>query len=208
MISALQENFAKSSLKEVKSLEVSLFPSVVVTGEALTFHLKDRGGMPPLFTIRKLTARANLLGLLARHVSEVRLEGLDIHVPPHEDGHPAAKHEQPPRFIIDQIIADGTTLTTIPKDSWKEPLTFGIRYLRLYGGGPADAMKFDAVLMNAETARRDQEQRNLRAVGSRRSGRHRGRRQIYVSRCRFVSLQRYRRQTVLRWRISWLSRTY
>jgi hypothetical protein len=150
MISALEQNFA-SSLEE-KNLEVSIFPRVVIVGESVVFRLTDRPGMPPLFTIRKLTATANPLGLLARHVSTVRLEGLDIHIPPREEGaQPQTKSERkPPRFVIDEIIADGTTLTTIPRDSWKEPLQFEIQHLRLYGGGPADAMKFDAALMNAK----------------------------------------------------------
>jgi hypothetical protein len=149
IISGLEENFA--STLEVKSLNVVIFPRVVIVGEGIVFHLKDRPGMPPLFTIRKFTARANPLGLLARHVSTLQVEGLDIHVPPREDKSkqpPSGK--KPPRFIIDEIIADGTSLTTIPRDSWKEPLQFDIQHLRLTGGGPADAMKFDAELMNAK----------------------------------------------------------
>jgi AsmA-like C-terminal region len=150
MMTALEENFASSL--EVKNLEVSVFPHVVIAGEGLVFRLKDRPEMPPLFTIRKFTATANPLGLLARHVSSVTLEGLDIHVPPRQDkgAQPKASGKKPSRFVIDEIIADGTMLTTIPRDSWKEPLQFDIQHLRLYGGGPADAMKFDAQLMNAK----------------------------------------------------------
>ena len=128
MISALEESFA-CTLDE-KTFEVSIFPRVTVVGEGVVFRLKDRPSMPPLFTIRKFTVHANPLGLLARHVSSVQLEGLDIQVPPREDS--AARQEKdreasekkPPRFVIDEIIADGTTLTTLPKDSWKEPLHF------------------------------------------------------------------------------------
>ncbi len=150
IISALEENFA--SRLEVKKLDVSLFPRMTITGEGLVFRLKDRAGAPPLFTIARFTARANPLGLLARHVSEVRLEGLDIKVPPREEhAQTGAQSEgKPPRFVIDEIIADGTKLTTLPKDAWKEPLEFDIKYLRLHGGGPADALSFDAVLMNAK----------------------------------------------------------
>ena len=127
-VSALEENFAATL--EIKDLEVKIFPRVAIVGEGIVFHLKDRPEAPPLFTIRKFTARANPLGLLIRHVSTVRLEGLDIHIPPREDN--AAQQEKtrevseqkPPRFVIDEIIADGTTLTTLPKDSWKEPLHF------------------------------------------------------------------------------------
>jgi hypothetical protein len=150
MISALEENFA--STLEVQNLTVSIFPRVAIVGEGVVFRLKDRTGMPPLFTIRRFTARANPLGLLERHVSTVVLEGLDIHIPPREDNPEAQKQsaKNPPRFVIDEIIADGTTLTTLPRDAWKEPLKFDIQHLRLYGGGPADAMKFDASLMNAK----------------------------------------------------------
>jgi hypothetical protein len=149
IVTALQESF--NSDLDLKTLEVTLFPRIKITGEGLVFHLKDRPGMPPLFTIAKFTATANLLGLLARHVSGVRIEGLDIHVPPHEDKPQQSKdRKQPPRFVIDEIDADGTKLTTIPKDSWKEPLVFDINHLKLYGGGPADAMSFDAALMNAK----------------------------------------------------------
>jgi hypothetical protein len=149
IISALEENFGSSL--EVKKLDVSLFPRVQITGEGLAFRLKDRTGVPPLFTIAKFTATANVLGLLARHVSEVRIEGLDIKVPPREDkpAHPPDR-KKPSRFVIDEIIADGTKLTTLPRDAWKDPLVFDIQHLTLRGGGPADAMSFDAALMNAK----------------------------------------------------------
>ncbi len=149
VISGLEDNFASDL--ELKGLTVSLFPHIVITGEGIIFHLKDRPGMPPLFTIRRFVARANPFGLMARHVSSVQLEGLDIHIPPREDHSDRPKSDKKPaRFVIDEIIADGTTLTTIPRDSWKEPLQFEIQHLRLYGGGPADAMKFDAALTNAK----------------------------------------------------------
>jgi AsmA-like C-terminal region len=149
MIVALEENF--DSQLEVKRLDVSVFPRVAITGEGLVFRLRDRADVPPLFTIARFTAQANVLGLLAKHVSQVRLEGLDIKVPPRRDGPKQAKSEKKPaRFVIDEIIADGTKLATLPRDAWKEPLEFEIGHLRLYGGGPADAMSFDAVLTNAK----------------------------------------------------------
>jgi hypothetical protein len=151
IISALEENFA-STLEE-KHLEVSLFPHVTVVSEGVVFRLKDRPGAPELFTMRKLTITANPLGLLLRHVSSVRLEGLEIHIPPREEDpqrHPRTSGKNPPRFVIDELIADGTTLITVPKEAWKEPLRFDIEHLRLYGGGPTDAMKFDAALTNAK----------------------------------------------------------
>jgi hypothetical protein len=150
VIAALEENFA--SRLEVKRLDVSLFPHIVITGEGLVFRLKDRADAPPLFTIARFAARANPLGLLARHVSQVRLEGLDIKIPPREESHEhqSKTGKSPARFVIDEIIADGTRLATLPREAWKEPLEFAIGRLRLYGGGPADAMSFEAALTNAK----------------------------------------------------------
>jgi hypothetical protein len=152
-IAALEQNFACTL--EVSTLDVSIFPRVTIVGKGIVFRLKDQPERPPLFVIRKFTAMANPLGLMAGHISSVRLEGLDIHIPPRGDiaqkgKAQEASEKKPPRFVVDEIIADGTTLTTIPRDSWKEPLTFDIRSLRLYGGGPADAMTFDAELTNAK----------------------------------------------------------
>jgi hypothetical protein len=152
-ISALEQNFACTL--EIKTLDVSMLPRMTIIGKGIVFRLRDRPEGLPLFVVRKFTAIANPLGLLAGHVSSVRLEGLDIHIPPHDDGAQRenareASEKKPPRFVVDEIIADGTTLTTIPRDAWKEPLTFDIRSLRLHGGGPADAMTFDAELTNAK----------------------------------------------------------
>ncbi len=149
VLTVLEDNFG--SHVEVRRLDVSLFPRIVMTGEGLTFSMKDRPGAPPLITIRKFTARANPMGLLARHVNLVTLEGLDIQVPPHEDRPKQQNHQKkPPKFVIDEVIADGTTLSTLPRDAWKDPLVFDIQKLKLYGGGPEDPMKFDAVLTNAK----------------------------------------------------------
>jgi hypothetical protein len=152
-IFGLEQNFACTL--EVNSLNVSIFPRMTIVGRGIVFRLKGRPERLPLFIIRTFTATANPLGLLAGHVSSVRLEGLDIHIPPRDDGAQQGKAREEsettaPRFVVDEIIADGATLTTTPRDSWKVPLTFDIRFLRLYGGGPADAMKFAAELRNAK----------------------------------------------------------
>ena len=108
LVSALEEDFA--STLEVKDLEVSLFPHINIIGNDVVFHLQNRPNLPALFTIRKLTATANPLGLLARHISFVRIEGLDIHIPPREENteRRKASEKRPPRFIVDEIVADGT----------------------------------------------------------------------------------------------------
>jgi hypothetical protein len=146
----LQDRF--DSDLQIQNLKVSLFPSVAISGESVVFHRKGHPNDPPLIQIARFTAGGNILGLLARHVTLVRLEGLDIRVPPKESGNvkTAGGSGKTPYFVIDQIIADGTKLSTIPRESWKEPLVFDIKTLRMYGGGSNSAFSFDAILTNAK----------------------------------------------------------
>src|SRR5580700_977013 len=84
ILTALGENFASDL--QIQHLRVSLFPSVAVSGDSVVFRRKGHPNDPPLIQIAKLTASGNILGLLARHVTLVRLEGLDVRVPPKESG--------------------------------------------------------------------------------------------------------------------------
>jgi hypothetical protein len=145
----LQDTFASDL--QIQNLKVSLFPSVVMSGDSIVFHRKGHSDDPPLIQIARFTARGNIFGLLARHVSMVRLEGLNIQIPPKdsEGTRPPASAGKSPYFVIDEIIADGTRLSTIPRDSWKEPLVFDIQTLRMRGGGSSSPFSFDAALINA-----------------------------------------------------------
>jgi len=150
ILTALGENFASDL--QIQHLKVSLFPSVAMSGDSVVFRRKGHPDDPPLIRIARFTANGNIFGLLARHVSLVRLEGLDIRVPPKDPdvkSTPAPK-KNVPYFVIDEIIADGTKLATIPRDSWKEPLVFDIKTLRMHRGGSETPLSFDAVLINAK----------------------------------------------------------
>jgi hypothetical protein len=148
--SALQDRFASDV--QIQNLRVSLFPSVAMNGESVVFHRKGHPDEPPLMQIARFTARGSILGVLARHVSLVRLEGLDIHIPPkHSDSaRPADGNGKIPYFMIDEIIADGTKLSTVPRESWKDPLVFDIKTLRMHGAGSNSPLSFDAFLINAK----------------------------------------------------------
>jgi hypothetical protein len=146
----LQDRFASDL--QVQNLKVSLFPSVAMSGGSLVFHRKGHPDDPPLIRIARFTASGNIIGLLARHVSQVRLEGLDIRVPPKDSGgaRPPAGDKKSPYFVIDEIMADGTKLSIIPRDKWKEPLVFDIKTLRMHGASLNSPLSFDAVLTNAK----------------------------------------------------------
>ncbi len=138
---------------ELQSLNVTLFPQIRIEAEGLVFHYKGRMDLPPLNTIRKVSGTGSIAGLLRRHIRQVRLEGLQIQVPPRSERTPEQKKPQGGAkngFVIDEIVADGTTLTMIPKDAGKEPLEWDIRRLTLQGAGPSTSMSFRATLINAK----------------------------------------------------------
>jgi AsmA-like C-terminal region len=160
VIEALEKKF--DSDLELGNLTISLFPRMHASGENLVFRHKGRTDVPPLIAIKKFSADTGVLNLLRspRRVSQVRLEGLEIHVPPKRDqaqngdskqqrANKADRGGKPP-FLIEEIVADGTTLRLLPKDSWKTPLLFDIQKLTLHSVGTDRPMNFRAVLMNAK----------------------------------------------------------
>src|SRR5260370_6440736 len=80
IIAALEDHF--ESRLELKSLDVSLFPSARLTASGLVLKHKRRTDVPPLITIDQVTAETNLLDLFRTptRMKRVRLQGLKIHV--------------------------------------------------------------------------------------------------------------------------------
>lgn len=151
ILEVLKEDFA--SELEVRNLRVTLFPHVRITGEDLVFHYRGRTDLPPLLTIRKLSGVANIAGLLRRHIQSVRVEGLEIHVPPHDErpiGEMVARAGTVRNFVVDEVIADGTKLAVMPKDAGKNPLEWNIQGLTLRGFGSQTSASFRATLTNAK----------------------------------------------------------
>jgi len=173
VVKALQDRF--DSELTMKSLTVRVFPSVTIVGEELVLRRNGRPDVPPLITISKFSAHASLWGLFRKptRISIVRLDGLKIEVPPRRrhKGEKPAPDDDPvyenssddsaaengaegerkrPEFVIEEIVADGTMLRTLPRKSGKLPLEYEIQKLRLFGAGSSESMEFRAVLRNAK----------------------------------------------------------
>jgi hypothetical protein len=154
IITALEDHF--ESRVELKTLDVTLFPSTRVTASGLVLKHKNITGLPPLITIDQLAAETSLLELLRTptRIRRVRLEGLRIHVMAGK-GHSGERRapgtgRKPPQFAIDEVIADGTVLETIPKSADKVPLIWELQRLTLKEAGPDKPMTFDSELINAK----------------------------------------------------------
>ena len=160
-VQALSERFDADV--ELKTLRFSLFPPSV-KGDGLTIRHKQWNDPHPLIRIRRFVAAPDLLTIFERRnrVRLVRLEGLEIHIPPRgratmahgmeanqevssaEPGHDTTRF----RFLIEKIVADGTLLEIEPKTAGKDPLQFEIKELTMHSVGPGQAMAFDAKLTN------------------------------------------------------------
>lgn len=142
----------------VDSLEGHVFPRIALTGGGLVIRHKGRTDVPPLITIKHFEINATLHGLMARprHVSEVRLEGLEVHIPPGDDtpdDHGKDKDADPDDnpvhdLVVDHFEAPDTVLTIIPRKANKQPKVFTIHHLVMESVGRGRAVPYIAVLTN------------------------------------------------------------
>ncbi len=143
---------------ELRDLQISLFPRVRATGQGLVMHYHGRTDLPPFITIRAFTAEAGLGALLAstKHASTLRLEGLEIQIPPKSERQPVAENdkkdsgEKPMDVVVDRVVADGTKLVILPSQEGKDPLEWDIYKLSLRSVGVNRPMQFAATLKNAK----------------------------------------------------------
>jgi hypothetical protein len=151
VISALRERY--NSEVNLGDLQISLFPSVHATGENLELHFGGRKDLPPLVRVRRFTLDASFVGFFRspKRIGKLTLEGTEIHTPPHAGaGAGTGSSGKPVKipFVLDEVVADGTRLESLPKDPSKEPLIFHIRELTLHSVGIGQAMTFHARLDN------------------------------------------------------------
>ena len=147
---ALREHYQRDV--QLQNLHVTLIPNFYATAD--NFVVPSRPGLPPFLSAKHLTVEGNILGLLFRspiHLSWLKLDGFEIHVPPKSDAARGGKPRQHTRlanFVIDKVEADGTELYVLRKDPAREPLRWDIRKLTLTSAGVGQPMKFEAELSN------------------------------------------------------------
>ena len=157
LITAIREHYRREI--EVKDIEISALTGFGATIHGLVLHQKDReAGLPPMALVERVRVSATLRGILSEplQIERVVLEGLKINVPPKrpkspdspEPDKPQTERRYPPRFVINEVLADGTFLQILPKKEGKEPLTFDITKLTLHSAGTTQSMQFRATLTN------------------------------------------------------------
>ncbi len=122
---------------QFSDFHLSLFPWIRVTLDNLVMHHHGRTDIPPLVQARKASLSVSLWGLLRHpaHVGSLRLEGLQIHLPPRRhEGKPAIPwadknlgKKYP--FVVDEVRADGALLELLVAQAGRAPPEFSIHHL-------------------------------------------------------------------------------
>lgn len=143
---------------ELAAFSVDTFPTVDIRGEGLAVRLRGARDVPPLVRIERFTITGGMFGLLSRprRFSTIRLEGLEINIPPGGPDFDASKkpadndsadHPSSP-IHIDSLEASNAVLRLIPRQAGKTPREFAIHRLAMTGVGASSRMPFEAELTN------------------------------------------------------------
>ena len=154
VISALRERYRSDIV--LSDFQISLFPVVHASGNNLVFRLQGRHDLPPLIRVRRFTVDASFIGFFRspRRLRKLNLEGLEIHTPPKRrdtgQSPKTGSGHVPSAFLMEEVVANGATLETLPADPHKDPLTFQIGQLAMHTVGKDRPMTFHAELNNAK----------------------------------------------------------
>jgi hypothetical protein len=110
-----------------------------------------------MIRVRQFTLDSQLMSFFRtpKRISKLKLEGLEIVTPPQTAvGSPTRKGgeggDSPPKFVVDEVIADSAVLSTMPSDPTKDPLVFRLRELTMHSVGIGLPMTFHVKLENAK----------------------------------------------------------
>jgi len=135
------------------SFEVSFLPRPAFVGRGLVIRYQGRTDIPPFIAIREFSGTTDLTGVLRRRAREVRLEGLEISVPPRRgDDLPdvkaaGARDRGEGRTFIDRLVSENARLSILSRDP-KNPKVFDILTLEMRDVGLATPAAFTASLTN------------------------------------------------------------
>ncbi len=150
LIARLEQRY--DSDVQLGDLEIALFPEVHASGNNLTLWFHGDHSKPPMIQLKHFQFDANLAGFFRspKHLGRLILQGLHIRPPRREDNSPdsGAKKATTEAFILDEVVADGTTLEITPKDPTHDPLIFDINNLTLHSVGRRQPMTYHALLTN------------------------------------------------------------
>lgn len=136
----------------VEHISVQFLPRPRVSGKALTLRVRERPDLPPFISIGTFWVDVGLLSIMRRHVGTVHVDGLEIIVPPRQDGGQPAETASAGRkdhgVVVDHLVAHDAKLSFVRKRPDRLPLMFRIHELKVEDIGFDRPIPFYARLTN------------------------------------------------------------
>jgi hypothetical protein len=148
---------------EIAAVRLQLLPRFHAEGAGLAIRRKDQHDGPPLISIKTVTIDANLASLLRRHVSQVSVDGLEVHIQTKSPKPRPATAEDASRrparagavaggvrdIVIENLIASDAQLIVTPIERIRPPHVWSIHQLHMRALAFDRAAPFKASLTNA-----------------------------------------------------------
>jgi len=138
----------------LESFELFFLPRPAFVGRGLVIRYQGRTDIPPFIVVGAFSGTTDLTGMLQRRAREVRLDGLEISVPPRRGdelpdvGTGGAGERGEGRTFIDRLVSENARLSILSKDPQKNPKVFDIFTLEMRDVGLAAPAAFTASLTN------------------------------------------------------------
>lgn len=113
---------ASDSRVTVRDFRQTFFPPGCIL-DSVEFHHDNIKS--PLITMQRLVFKATYLGLLRHHLARVTAVGMRVLIPPIGTG--AVFHVVNPPVVVDEFIADGSSLQIAEREKHPHPLIFTIQ---------------------------------------------------------------------------------
>ncbi len=147
---------------ELDRLEISLFKGIEVNGWGLRIPY-SAGTVPvspihPMIAVAHFAFHTGLLSLFQQpmHVARVRVDGVELHIPPPSDhDRPTSPRQSPPKvdIVVTDLICTDVRLFLEsgrpgPDNGHKPPLELNVSSIYMHNVGRNQAMLYDAELTN------------------------------------------------------------
>ena len=200
---------------ELGDLHLRAFPRLRVEGADLRIRRRGMADFPPLIAIKSFHVEASIMGLYRKHVDHVRLDGLDINIPPSQvrdkqkseakshEGRSDGRSDQNRRaeeqrrdplkdggIVIDRMDTNDARLIILPFERDKAAEGLGDSQPPHARSRRAAAVAVQGDADQRRAPRRDRRQRHVRTVAPRRTGRHAARAASSTSRRRISASSR------------------
>ncbi len=124
-----------------------------VEGKGIVMRHRGRKDIPPMFAMKAFQFQVDLGRVFdpVKNIDLVKLEGMQIHIPPKGDRPDFPKAEpgsKPPQVVIDHVEIHNAHLVILPKVKDRKPLDFDLHEIHLRSAGMNQAMKYTALLTN------------------------------------------------------------